>query len=262
MIPIITSTSNPKIKWVKSLQKNSTRKDEGVFVVEGAKEVGFAVDNEFLLHSIFVCPDIYGQVPSFGDNIEIYSINKNCYEKIAYRGSTDGIIAVFHNKIKKLDDLTMGETPFFIVVESIEKPGNLGAIIRTADGAGADGVIVCDEKVDIYNPNVIRASVGTVFSTQVVSTDVKSLLDFLNKHEITSYGAILSDNSTKYSESDFTKPTAIILGDEHKGLSSIWHNNSEPIQIPMLGSNDSLNVSNAAAILAYEVIRQRKSTSE
>jgi TrmH family RNA methyltransferase len=262
MIPMITSTSNPKIKWVKRLQKNSTRKAEGVFVVEGAKEVGYAVDNEFQLQSIFVCPDIYGEIPSYGSDIEVYSINKDCFEKTAYRGSSDGIIAIFHDKEKKLDELTMGDNPFFIVVESIEKPGNLGAIIRTADGAGADGVIVCDEKVDIYNPNVIRASVGTVFSTQVVSTDVKSLLDFLNKHEITAFGAILSDISTKYSESDFTKPTAIILGDEHKGLSSTMQSNSEPIQIPMLGTNDSLNVSNAAAILSYEVVRQREASSE
>lgn len=258
----ITSTSNPKIKWVKSLQKNSTRKEEGVFVVEGAKEVGYAVDNEFQLQSIFVCPNMYGEIPSYGDDIEVYSINKDCFEKIAYRGSSDGIIAIFHNKDKRLDEVTMGENPFFIVVESIEKPGNLGAIIRTADGAGADGVIVCDEKVDIYNPNVIRASVGTVFSTQVVSTDVKSLLDFLSKHEITAFGAILSGDSNKYSESDFTKPTAIVLGDEHKGLSSIWQGHSEPIQIPMLGANDSLNVSNATAILAYEVVRQRSQISE
>lgn len=253
----ITSTSNPKIKWVKSLQKNSTRKEQGVFVVEGAKEVGYAVDNEFQLQSIFVCPDIYGEMPSFGENIEIYTINKDCFEKIAYRGSSDGIIAIFHNKDKKLDEFTMGENPFFIVVESIEKPGNLGAIIRTADGSGADGVIVCDEKVDLYNPNVIRASVGTIFSTQVISADSKSALDFLQKHEITAYGAILSDKSINYATSDFSKPTALILGDEHKGLSDIWQNNSEAIQIPMLGTNDSLNVSNATAILAYEVVRQR-----
>lgn len=258
----ITSTSNPKIKWVKSLQKNSTRKELGVFVVEGAKEVGYAVDNEFQLQSIFVCPDIYGEIPTFGDDIEIYSINKDCFEKIAYRGSSDGIIAIFHNKLKKLDEITMGENPFFIVVESIEKPGNLGAIIRTADGAGADGVIICDEKVDIYNPNVIRSSVGTVFSTQAVSTNAKDLLDFLNKHEINTYGAILSDGSKAYSECDFTKPTAIILGDEHKGLSPAWHTNSQPIQLPMLGTNDSLNVSNAAAILAYEVVRQREISSK
>lgn len=254
---VISSTSNPKIKWVKSLQKNSTRKSEGVFVVEGKKEVGFAVDNEFQLHSIFVCPDIFGDIPSFGENIEIYSINKDCYEKIAYRGSTDGLIAVFHNKEKKLDEVTMRDNPFFIIVESIEKPGNLGAIIRTADGSGADGVIVCDEKVDLFNPNVIRASVGTIFTTQVISADSKSALDFLQKHEITAYGAILSKKSANYTTSDFTKPTALILGDEHKGLSDIWQSNSETIQIPMLGTNDSLNVSNATAILAYEVVRQR-----
>lgn len=265
---VISSTSNPKIKWVKSLQKNSTRKSEGVFVVEGKKEVGFAVDNEFQLHSIFLCPEIIVESETEilnqfqDDKTGVFTVSKDCYEKIAYRGSTDGLIAIFHNKDRSLNSLTMKDSPFFIVVESIEKPGNLGAIIRTADGSGADGVIVCDEKVDLYNPNVIRASVGTIFSTQVISTDSKSALDFLQKHEITAYGAILSKKSANYTTSDFTKPTALILGDEHKGLSDIWQSNSEAIQIPMLGTNDSLNVSNATAILAYEVVRQRSQLPE
>jgi TrmH family RNA methyltransferase len=258
----ITSTSNPKIKWVKSLQNNSTRKSEGVFVVEGSKEAGYAVDNEFQLHSIFVCPEIYGEITPFGDDIEVYSINKDCFEKIAYRGSSDGVIAIFHNKERRLDNVTMGEIPFFLVVESVEKPGNLGAIIRTADGAGADGVIICDERADIYNPNVIRSSVGTLFASQVISASTTDVMDFLQKHEITPYGAVLSDSSINYTVADLTKPTALILGGEHDGLSQEWRDNVQPIQIPMLGTNDSLNVSNAAAILAYEVVRQRGSRSE
>jgi len=258
----ITSTSNPKIKWIKSLQNNSTRKAEGVFVVEGSKEVGYAVDNEFQLQSIFVCPDIYGEITPFGDDIEVYSITKDCFEKIAYRGSSDGVIAIFNNKEKKLDDVTMGENPFFIVVESVEKPGNLGAIIRTTDGSGADGVIVCDEKADIYNPNVIRSSVGTIFASQVLSASTKDVMDFLQKHEITPYGAVLSETSRVYTEADFTKPAAIILGSEHSGLSYDWVDRAQAIQIPMLGINDSLNVSNAAAVLAYEVVRQRSSASK
>jgi TrmH family RNA methyltransferase len=257
MIPFIASTSNPKIKWVKSLHKNSTRREEGVFVVEGAKEIAYALDGGYLPHSLFVCPEIYGEDVPKQAGTEIYSISKDCYEKIAYRGSSDGLLAVFKSKERSLEALTFGENPFFIVVESVEKPGNLGAIIRTADGAGADGVIICDAKADIFNPNVIRSSVGTVFGKQVVAASNEEVYDFLEKHEIAAYGAILSDASVVYSQSDHTVPTALILGTEHEGLSDFWVQRSKPIVIPMLGENDSLNVSNAAAVLAYEVVRQR-----
>lgn len=257
MTPYIASTSNPKIKWLKSLHKNSTRRDEGVFMVEGAKEIAFALDGGYLPHSLFVAPEIYGEDMPKQEGTEIYSISKECYEKVTYRGSTDGLLAVFQSKKRALDELTFGENPFFLVIEAVEKPGNLGAIIRTADGAGADGVIICDEKTDVFNPNVIRSSVGTVFSKQVVAATSEDVYDFLEKHEITAYGAILSDKSSVYSESDFTLPTALILGTEHEGLSDFWKQRSKPLIIPMLGENDSLNVSNAAAILAYEVVRQR-----
>ena len=257
MIPYIASTANPKIKWVKSLHKNSTRREEGVFLVEGAKEIAYALDGGFLPHSLFVCPEIYGdQLPKQTDT-EIYTISKDCYEKITYRGSTDGLLAVFQAKQRTLDEVTFGENPLFLVVEGVEKPGNLGAIIRTADGAGVDAVIVCDEKTDIFNPNVIRSSVGTVFTKQVVAASSNDVYDFLEKHEINAYGAILSDKSLPYSQTDFSLPTALVLGTEHQGLSEFWKERSKPIIIPMLGANDSLNVSNAAAILAYEAVRQR-----
>ncbi len=257
MTPYIASTSNPKIKWVKSLHKNSTRKDEGFFLVEGAKEIAYALDGGYLPHSLFVCTEIYGEDLPRQEGTEIYTISKDCYEKITYRGSTDGLLAVFQAKKRSLDELTFDENPFFIVVESIEKPGNLGAILRTADGAGADGIIVCDPKTDIFNPNVIRSSVGTVFTKQVATATSAEVYDFLEKHEITAYGAILSSKSNLYSSADFTSPTAIVLGTEHDGLSEFWQQRSKPLIIPMLGSNDSLNVSNAAAVLAYEVVRQR-----
>ncbi len=258
MIPVITSTSNPKIKWVKSLHKNSTRRDEGVFLVEGVKEIGFAVDGGYLLHSLFVCPEIYTEdIPAY-EGVEVYSVTKSCYEKIAYRESSNGLIAIFQAKQKTLDDLTFDDNPFFLVVESVEKPGNLGAIIRTADGAGADAVIVCDQKSDIFNPNVIRSSVGTLFASQVVTTNAEELYDFFQKHEVSMYGALLADEATEYSKVDFTTPSALILGTEHEGLSEFWQTHAQPITIPMRGENDSLNVSNAAAILAYEVLRQRE----
>ena len=257
MIPYIASTSNPKIKWVKSLHNNSTRRDSGVFIVEGAKEIAFAIDGDYLPHSLFICPEIYGEELPKQDNTEIYSISRECYEKIAYRGSTDGLLAVFQVKNRSVDELTFGEDPFFIIVEGVEKPGNLGAIIRTADGAGADGVIICDERTDLFNPNVIRSSVGTVFAKQVVTSSSEAVFDFLEKHEIPAYGAILSKASESYTTPDFTLPTALVLGTEHEGLSSFWKERSKPLMIPMLGSNDSLNVSKDAAVLGYEVVRQR-----
>lgn len=259
---IITSAANPKIKWVKSLHKNSTRRDEGVFVVEGAKEIAFAVEGGYEPISMFICSEIFQEdLSSQILNLsEIYSVTKEVFEKIAYRGNSDGLLAVFQAKEKKLEALNFGESPFFLIVESVEKPGNLGAIIRTADGAGADAVIVCDERTDIFNPNVIRSSVGTVFSKQVAAASSSEVYDFLEKHEITAFGAILSDKSENYADIDFTDPVALILGTEHEGLSSFWKNRVQPIKIPMLGSNDSLNVSNAAAVLAYEVVRQRNET--
>ncbi len=256
MIPHIASTSNPKIKWVKSLHKNSTRREENVFIVEGAKEIAYALEGGYIPKSMFICPELYGdELPE--DTTDLYTISKECFEKISYRSSSDGLLAVFHAKKRKLEELTFGESPFFIIVESIEKPGNLGAIIRTADGAGADAVIVCDERTDVFNPNVIRSSVGTVFSKQVVTATNEEVFDFLENHEISAYAALLSKKSESYSKIDFTDPTAIVLGTEHEGLSKFWQERAKPIVIPMLGTNDSLNVSNAAAVLAYEVVRQR-----
>ncbi len=178
MSTVINSTSNPKIKWVRSLHKNSVRKKENVFLVEGVKEIVYALEGGYQLNCIFVCPDIYTEELSNYSNTDIFSVSKECYEKIAYRDGTNGLLAVFHAKHRSLDELTFGENPFFIVVEDVEKPGNLGAIIRTADGAGADGVIICSEKTDIFNPNVIRSSVGTIFTKQVVTATNSDVYDF------------------------------------------------------------------------------------
>lgn len=260
MIPQINSLANPKIKWVKSLHKNSVRRKEEVFVVEGAKEIATALDNGFEPQCFFVCQEIYGEtVPEI--NVDsMYTVSKPVFDKISYRSNSDGLLAVCKTKQKTLDQLNFSDNPFFIVVESVEKPGNLGAIIRTADGVGADGVIVCSEKTDIYNPNVIRSSVGTVFNKQVVSASSEAVYDFLQKHEITPFGAIISEESLPYFKTDFTRPTATVFGTEHDGLSDFWKHRASAIMIPMLGVNDSLNVSAAAAILAYEVLRQRATT--
>jgi TrmH family RNA methyltransferase len=257
MSHIIISTTNPKIKWVKSLHKNSVRRNEGVFVIEGAKEIATALDNGFEPQYFFVCKEIYGQELPLIDVEDLYIVSKEVFEKISYRSSSDGLLAVCKTKQKTLAELNFSDNPFFIVIESVEKPGNLGAIIRTADGVGADGVIVCSERTDVFNPNVIRSSVGTVFNQQVVSASNEEVYDFLQNHEITPFGAIISKESLPYFKADLTRPTAIILGTEHEGLGKYWQQRTSALMIPMLGSNDSLNVSAAAAILAYEVLRQR-----
>lgn len=254
----LNSTSNSKIKWLKSLHKNSTRKEEGVFFVEGLKEINSAIDSGYLPHSFYICPEILTDEPPSYPSVATYELSKVCYEKIAYRQGTEGVLAVFHAKYQTLDELTLGDKPLLLVVEAVEKPGNLGAILRTADGSGADAVIVCDPKVDIFNPNVIRASLGTVFTKQVVTAPNSDIYDFLQKHSIRAYGALLSSESAIYTTKNYTTPSAFVLGTEHDGLSDFWKDHCEPIQIPMLGNNDSLNVSVAAAVLAYEAVRQRE----
>lgn len=257
MISHITSPANPKIKWVKNLHKNSTRKAEGVFFVEGLKEISFALDANYLIHSLYICPEIFsGEIPTY-PGIEAYTLSKQCYEKIAYREGAEGLLAVFHIRKRVLNELTLSGNSLLLIAESVEKPGNLGAILRTADGSGADAVIVCDPKVDIFNPNVIRASLGTVFTKQVVVASKEEVFQYLQEHNITAYGAILSAISKKYSSQNYNLPTAFILGTEHDGLSEFWQQRCTPIQIPMRGKNDSLNVSVAAAVLAYEAVRQR-----
>lgn len=258
MIPHITSTANPKLKWVKSLHKNSTRKEEGVFFVEGLKEISFAIGGGYLPHSLYICPEILsGESPTLpGTNI--YTLNKECYQKIAYREGTEGVLAVFHAMHRTLDELALGENSLLLIAEAVEKPGNLGAILRTADGSGADAVIVCDPKVDVFNPNVIRASLGTVFTKQVVVAPSVVVYDFLQKRDITAYGALLSSSSSVYTAKNYSTSSAFVLGTEHDGLSEFWKDRCEPVQIPMLGENDSLNVSVAAAVLAYEAVRQRE----
>lgn len=258
----ITSPSNPKIKWAKSLHKNSIRKEEGVFLVEGAKEIAMALDGGYQPHSFFICPEIAGEDLPANDATNMFTISKDCFEKISYRSGSDGLLAVFHARFKRIEELTFADNSFLLVLEGVEKPGNIGAVIRSADGAGADAVLLCDQKADIFNPNVIRASVGTVFTKQIVMATNEEVLDFLQKHEITAFGALLSPNSKIYTDTDFTNPTALILGTEHEGLSSFWQEHAAPIMIPMNGANDSLNVSNAAAILLYEAVRQRSLANE
>lgn len=271
MEPDIVSLANPKIKWVRSLHKNNRRKKESVFLVEGLKEIQFAFENGYLPKYLFVNQRHGFDGQLFSDLVlkmdnqleELLVTSEEVFSKISYREDSDGALAVFYSLTapSSLEDIKLSKNPLLLIVEAVEKPGNLGAIIRTADGCGADAVIICDEKVDPFNPNVIRASVGTVFSKPVVATSNQAVVEFLQMHGITAYGAIIDKKSISYYEADFSSGCAIVLGTEHEGLSDFWKSYCQPIMIPMCGQNDSLNVSNAAAVLGYEILRQRKQIS-
>ena len=284
----ITSAQNPKIKHLLALQeKSSLRREEGLFVVEGRREFSHALEAGFVPHTIFYCPEIAGEneispLASLGrDDDSVISseaegevekspcrydksllmveVPPELYAKIALRGTTEGIVAEMHQRSLTLNDLTLPENPLIVVLESVEKPGNLGAILRSADAAGADAVIIADPLTDLYNPNLIRASIGAIFTVPTVACSGAEAIDFLKKSGVQILTAQLQD-SAPYYDVDMTRGTAIVMGTESTGLSDLWRQAATShILIPMLGRLDSLNVSVSAAILLYEAVRQRRS---
>lgn len=265
----ITSVKNPKIKQLLSLMESSSqRRKEQLFVVEGVREVERCIDAGFKIRSIFLCNEIVGEekvtiieetMLSKASNCTFFNVSKYVYEKIAYRGGTEGIIAEVEYRDKRLEDIVLKDNPLIIVLESVEKPGNIGAVLRSVDAAGADAMIVCNPLTDLYNPNLIRASTGAVFSKQIACSSSEDTIKWLKSNKIQILTAQLQ-NSTSYYDTDMTIGTAIVMGTESTGLSEIWRKAANRhIKIPMLGSVDSLNVSVSAAILMYEAIRQRNS---
>lgn len=259
----ITSQHNPKIKHLLQLQqKSSLRRSEGLFVVEGRRELmhcmtaGYEVDTAFILES-----EVTQEMPALGDAVHVYTVSSQVYEKIAYRGTTEGIIAIVktrHLSLNELSSKSATQSPLYVVLESVEKPGNLGAILRSADAAGVTAVIVCDPLTDLYNPNLIRSSIGAVFTVPVVACTSEACISFLKENGVQILTAQLQDSHLYYDQ-DMTQPTAIVMGTEATGLTSQWREAADAhIRIPMLGRLDSLNVSVSAAILMYEAIRQRK----
>ena len=257
----ITSLQNPRVKEIVALsQKSSERRRQGCFVVEGVREVERCVESGFNPRSLFLCE---GQELSYAlaDIIPsdiLFKVSKAVYSKMAYREGTEGLIAVFQSRHIKLEDLQLGANPLIIVLESVEKPGNLGAVLRTADAAKADAVVICDPLTDIYNPNVIRSSLGAVFTVPCVACASEECIRFLKKRSVQILTAQLQD-SVLYYDTDMCVPTAIIMGTESTGLTNQWRAAADRhIRIPMLGSLDSLNVSVSTAILTFEAIRQRQ----
>ena len=259
---MIVNSKNPRIKSIIKLQqKPSERKNKKSFVIEGRRELSIAQQCGYEICEIYICKDIYKHdylYPVKMEDQNIIPVSINVYNKIAYRKDSEGIIGVAAIKEKGLPDITLSSTPLILVLEAIEKPGNLGAILRTADAAGIDAVILCNQKTDHFNPNVIRSSLGCIFSNQVLSADSEEIINWLTKNDISIF-ATLPDSGNLYYEMDFTKPTAIVMGAESEGISKPWasaanHN----IKIPMTGKIDSLNVSVSTGIVIYEAIRQRK----
>ena len=250
---IITSIQNARIKHVVALQqKSSLRREEGLFVVEGQREIGHCIACGYEVVELFVL----NTLDYTGDFPATY-VTPQVYEKMAYRGSTEGMIAVVKCKEHTLKDLRLKENPLIVVLESVEKPGNLGAILRTAEAAQVDAVIVCDLLTDLYNPNLIRASIGGVFAVPVAVCSSKECIAFLKAHQTRILTAQLQD-SYDYYDYDMSHATAIVMGTESTGLSQQWRDAADAhIRIPMLGRLDSLNVSVSAAILMYEAVRQR-----
>lgn len=287
-IETITSAQNRKVKELLTLvEKSKARSAAGLFVVEGQRELGHCLDAGFIPETLFICGEVMAvqnnavngaKTGHLTENIEgkdgldaliakaealnprlgVVQIPAFLYEKVAYRGSTEGIIAEVHSVPRSLEDLRLGESPLVMVLESVEKPGNLGAVLRSADAAGADAVIVCDPLTDIWNPNLIRSSVGAVFSVPVAVCTSADAIAFLKERGIRILTAQLQDSEWYY-DTDMTGATALVMGTESTGLTQAWRDSADAhIKIPMLGRLDSLNVSVSAAVLLYEAVRQRK----
>lgn len=287
-IETITSAQNRKVKELLTLvEKSKARSAAGLFVVEGQRELGHCLDAGFIPETLFICGEVMAvqnnavngaKTGHLTENIEgkdgldaliakaealnprlgVVQIPAFLYEKVAYRGSTEGIIAEVHSVPRSLEDLRLGERPLVMVLESVEKPGNLGAVLRSADAAGADAVIVCDPLTDIWNPNLIRSSVGAVFSVPVAVCTSADAIAFLKERGIRILTAQLQDSEWYY-DTDMTGATALVMGTESTGLTQAWRDSADAhIKIPMLGRLDSLNVSVSAAVLLYEAVRQRK----
>lgn len=256
MTEYITSSANPKFKrLIALLQKSSERRESALFTVEGVREISHSIEAGYKPDCIFFCPDIVSEETL--PQCRHFALSAGLYAKAAYREGTEGAIGVFQAIEHPLSSLHLKDNPLIAVLESVEKPGNLGAVLRTCDAAGADALIICDPRTDLYNPNLIRASIGAVFTVPTAVCTTAQAITFLKSKGIRILTAQLQDSSLYY-DCPMTKGTAIVMGTEATGLSDKWRQAADAhIRIPMLGKLDSLNVSVSAAILLYEAVRQR-----
>lgn len=255
---MITSKTNPKIKNIIKLEKGSERREQNRILIEGRREIERAVACGFEVDTLFVCPEIARKSTGITAR-SVEEVSLDVFEKIAYREGSDGLLAVAIPKYADLQTFKpKKKNPLIIVLETVEKPGNLGAVMRTADAAGVDAVIIADPRTDLYNPNAIRASVGCIFSVPLFACSSEECIKWLKDNKITIYCTYLKA-SIDYLDADFKKASAIVMGTEATGISQQWVEAADQnIIIPMNGIADSLNVSVTTAIVTFEAVRQRR----
>lgn len=260
----ITSPTNARIRHLLRLQeKPRERREASVVIVEGLREILLAIDARYTPRELYVAEEFVNEknfsgILGYFEGTSAYMLSQEAFARIAYRENREGVVAIFEARTHHLNHIQLSTQPLLLIAESIEKPGNLGALLRTADAAGVDALMVCDPKTDIYNPNVVRASIGTLFSVQVGVAETSEVLDWLQDKGIQPFAAALSHKAIPYTQVDFRLPVAIVVGTEADGLSHTWLNACpDHIIIPMHGTADSLNVSVSAAIIIYEALRQR-----
>ncbi len=263
----LTSRQNPKVKFIQKLMKRRERDKNELFIIEGYRELKRAVESKISLTQLFICPELFlgsnedsliAQIEKSG--VEVFPCTRYIFEKLSYRDRPDGLIAIAKQMQHKFSSIALSENSLIVVAESIEKPGNLGTILRSCDAVNATAVISCDRCTDLYNPNVVRASVGTLFTRPVIEAHNQEAYDYLKAHGFTLIAA--TPHATEFfTEIDYPGNIAIIVGTEQLGLSEFWMQKADrPVKIPMLGGADSLNVATATTLMIYEVLRQRHAT--
>lgn len=267
---LISSLQNPKVKEVIHLRERRDRERTGRFLIEGYREILRATEADWTIDQLFICPELFlgTNEPALIQRLkeqkaQIISCTPKVFEKLSYRDRPDGLLAIAPQKKSNLKDLewifTSSSLPFLVVAEAIEKPGNLGTILRSSDAVGVDALIVCDRCTDIYNPNVVRASVGTLFTVPTVEASGEETLAWLKEHGVYILAAT-PQAEKEFTEIDLNRPVAIAMGTEQLGLSERWMQQADlQVRIPMDGVADSLNVAMATTLLLYEVRRQRHS---
>ncbi|MDO8261195.1 MAG: RNA methyltransferase [Candidatus Magasanikbacteria bacterium] len=260
MLKKISSLQNSGIKELIKLKKARERKKQDLILIEGRHEISLALEAGIEINKLYLCEDFSSDnnftVKISEDITEL--VSKEVFEKISNRENPDGYLALANTPKLELQNVRLSKNPLVVILEAVEKPGNIGAIIRSADATGVDVIIINDAKTDIYNPNIIRASLGSIFTKQIVVASPEKTIEWLKMNKITSF-ATTPDAKNEYIDSDFTKPSAFLIGTEHEGLSDLWLSKAdEKLRIKMAGKIDSLNASVSAAIVLFEAVRQRR----
>ena len=261
---MITSVHNPRVKQAVRLRDHRHRRKEQLILIDGARELARAITAGVALREVFVCPELCRseEAQRLLENLPLsggqrFDVTESVFAKLAFGERSEGVVGVAAVPQQRLEDLVLPTNPLVAVLEGVEKPGNVGAVLRSADGAGISALVVADPRTDLFNPNVIRASLGTIFSLPVASAAPGDVLAWLRGRGLQILAARV-EGSVSYTEIDYRQPTAIVLGSEAQGLTSLWSGEGVlAIRLPMLGVADSLNVSAAAAVLFYEALRQR-----